>query len=221
MCAIHQPTFFPWLGFFDKLKRCDVFVFLDRAHYQKSGSSMNSWCNRVKINVRGRGAWISCPVIREHGPQAIHTVRIDRARPWRDQVHEVVESNYGKAANFAAVFPFLEEVLTFDGDLLADFNINAICRIAGLLGIETPWVRERDLPPTDAWGTERLVKLSRMVGADAYMCGAGAKNYMDERAFPAAGLRLVHQDFTPLPYGPADRFIPGLSVIDYLMYRDH
>jgi hypothetical protein len=71
LCAIHQPNFFPWLGYFDKINRADVFVFLDQVAYPKSGSSMGSWCNRVKINIAGVASWISCPVVREHGPQSI------------------------------------------------------------------------------------------------------------------------------------------------------
>ena len=67
VCAIHQPNFFPWLGYFEKIKRADVFVFLDHVHYPKSGNSMGSWTNRVKINISAHAKWISCPVVREHG----------------------------------------------------------------------------------------------------------------------------------------------------------
>ena len=31
--AAHQPSFLPWLGYLDKLARCDVFVVMDDLQY--------------------------------------------------------------------------------------------------------------------------------------------------------------------------------------------
>ena len=94
VCAIHQSNFFPWLGYFDKIKRVDIFVFLNQVNYPKSGNSMSSWCNRVKIMIDGKPDWVSCPVVRESGIQSIESVRIDSGSPWRDKIRKVIEANY-------------------------------------------------------------------------------------------------------------------------------
>lgn len=219
ICAIHQPNFFPWLGYFDKIRRADVFVFLDQVDYPKSGNSMGSWCNRVRINVSGQAKWLSCPVVREHGPQPIDTVRIDHSRPWQDDVRKTLEINYKKAPKFAAAFQVIDTLLRFEAERLADFNVHAIDVLAASMGITTPCVRQSSLPAVEERSTERLIAICRLVHAGTYLCGGGAGGYQDDATFEHAGVQLVYQNFQPEPYGNPARFLPGLSVIDWLMHK--
>lgn len=218
VCAIHQPTFFPWLGYFDKIRQADVFVFLDRVNYQKSGSSMSSWCNRVRINDSGNASWISCPVKREHGPQLIDKVIIDDTRPWRDGLRATLERAYRGARNFESTFALIDRLLRYETDRLADFNVNAILAVADRLGCGAEWVRQSGMPATDAIGTARLIEICAKLGADVYLSGNGSAGYLDKAVFPTAGIRLVYQNFQTPPYGDASAFIPGLSAIDWLMH---
>jgi len=208
------------LGYFDKIRRADTFVFLDRANYPKSGSSMGSWCNRVRINVEGRAAWISCPVVREHGVQPISTVKIDNRRPWRDTIRTTIEKSYRKAANFESAYSLIDRLLAFESESLSGFNVNAITSLAGHLGLRTRFAAESELPPNEHTSTARLVAIVKAVGADSYLSGGGAGGYQDDAAFANAGLQLVYQNFAVIPYMDADKFIPGLSIIDWLMHRN-
>ena len=44
--SIHQPAYLPWLGYFDKIRRADRFVYLDTVQFQKQ-----SFQNRNKIRT--------------------------------------------------------------------------------------------------------------------------------------------------------------------------
>lgn len=52
--SISQPTFLPWIGYFDLIDRSDYFVFFDDAQFSK-----HSWHQRNKII---NDAWITLPI---------------------------------------------------------------------------------------------------------------------------------------------------------------
>ncbi len=220
VCAIHQPNFFPWLGFFDKMLRSDVFVILDQVNYQKSGSSMSSWCNRVKLRVRGQGTWVSCPVVREHGVQIIDQVRINDSRPWRTEMQQILASNYRDAPYFESTYELVSRLLEHPTDMLADFNVNAIRVLAERLGCKAELVRQSEMALTEVSGSERLVAICQAVNAGTYLSGDGSGGYLDESAFGRAGIELRYQQFSEPSFGDgADvAFIPRLSVIDRMMF---
>jgi len=220
MCAIHQPNFFPWLGYFDKIRQADAFVFLDQVDYPKSGSSMQSWCNRVKLNISGTAKWVSCPVIRESGPQPIDTVLLNNTRPWRDELRTVLTINYKRAPNFPDAYAMIDRLLDFETEHLAAFNINAVTAITRLMGFTGALVRQSSLTLPNTSGTDRLISICQMVGADSYLTGGGAAGYQEDERFAAAGIHVTYQHFVPEPYGDPTRFVAGLSVIDWLMCAD-
>lgn len=217
VCAIHQPNFFPWLGYFDKIRQADIFIFMDDVAYPKSGSGMGTWTNRVRLAIQGRGAWVKCPVRREPGEQRIREVVIDDRQPWRKKLLRTLEVNYKKAPHYGDAMGVLEPLIHYESDRIADFNIHAVETISKILGVSARFVAQSE-QPTRGQGTELLINLTRAVGAEVYLAGGGASGYQIDEMFGPETVQLRHQDFRPLPYGDSARWIPGLSVIDYLMW---
>lgn len=219
ICAIASPNFFPWLGYFDKIRRADVHVFLDDIQLSKSGSGMGSLINRVTIAVQGRAHWFGCPLRREPGMQLIRNTHIDDRQPWRRKLLRTLEVSYRGSPGFERTMAIMTPLIEYPTDNLADFNINAVTRIAEVLGLSCEFICQSALQSSGT-ATERLISITKAVGASCYMCGGGAAGYQRDELFPQNGLRLVYQGFEPRPYGDPRRFLPGLSIIDYLMNVD-
>ena len=216
LCAIHQPNFFPWAGYFDKIARSDVFVFLDHVDYEKSGHSMQSITNRVTIFG---GEKIHCPVVREHGPQLIDSVKIREDMPWRQDLIGKLKKKYVRAPYCDEISAFIEDMISVPTDSLSILNINAIKKICEKTGIETKFVIQSEME-TQGHSSELLIDIIKKTGCSEYMHGKGGTKYQDDSLFEAAGIKLVPQDFTPWTYsqGVAAEFEKGLSIIDALYW---
>lgn len=220
LVAIHQPNFFPWLGYFDKIRRADVFIFLDAVDYPRAGSGgMGSWTNRVKIAVNGEPHWLTAPVRRMPLGEPISAARIDDSKPWRKKALRTLDIAYRRAPHHDKTMAFIAPLLMRDDDALGAYNMANIEAIAMHMGLETRFVRQSTLG-VETSSTQRLVDLILAVGGTAYLSGGGAGGYQKPELFDDAGVDLVMQDFKPHPYGDGDTYIAGLSVIDWLMNAD-
>lgn len=221
ICAIHQPNFFPWLGYFDKMRKADVFVYLDAVDYPKSGSKgMGSWTNRVKVNVQGQPRWVGCSIKRFQGKRLIKDVEISDQQPWREKLLRTLEVNYARSSNYSDVMELLRPLIKMDEIALADFNIQCVEAIRQYLDISGETVRQSEIN-CEGTATQLLIEVTKAVGCDTYLSGGGASGYQNDELIHRSGLNLLCQDFVPDVYGPANGFLSGLSVIDYLMIRDH
>ena len=216
LVAIHQPAFLPWLGWWDKLVRADVFVLLDDVQFPKKGGS---WMNRVQMLVNGEPRWVTVPVDRAyHGVRTVRETRIDDEWPWRDKVAKTIAASYGRAEFFGDVGPLVDELLHRPEERIAELNEAAIRAIAERLSLDvSKLVRQSELEVTGT-GTDLLVDLCTSIGATAYLTGDGADGYLEPEKFAAAGLELLRQNFEPQRYPqPAPDHVPGLSIVDALM----
>lgn len=213
--AIHQPNFFPWLGFFDKLARCDVFIVMDEVQFPKAGAG--GWTNRVPLLINGASKWVTVPVVRSHhGVRSIRETEISEDTPWRERLLEQVRHSYGKAPHYAEAMTLLTPLIEERTPFLSAYNSKAIVAIAGALGIPASRLVPMSTLPHAGSATDLLIALVKAGGGDTYLCGAGSSGYLEPEKFEAASIRLVYQNFKAVEYPQrgVQAFVPGLSIID-------
>ncbi len=216
VAAIHQPNFFPWLGYFDKIVRSDVFIFLDHVQFPKKGGN---WSNRVKL-IDGKGPdWITAPIARNyHGFRSYREMRFKEGVPWRDKILRTIEVNYRRAPFFLENFDFVAGLVLEGESGLAAYNEITVRKIAVRLGIGEDKFRRSSELIYEGQSNEMLISLVQAVGADVYMCGGGADEYQRPEVFKEAGVTLMEQNFRPTQYAQIHgEWVPGLSMIDALL----
>jgi len=215
--AIHQPNFFPWMGYFDKMARCDCFVFLDDVQIQKTGGG---WSNRVKMLISGQPKWISAPIDRDYrGVRDVRETVFKAHLTWRNDILRAVQVSYSKAPYFKRTMELIEPLLMNPDDSLAAYNSAAIIGIADDLGIKTSKCIWSSKVAHSGRSNDLLVSIVKTLGGSAYMSGDGADGYQDKGIFDDASIELIPQRYVPTSYDQvgAISFSPGLSVIDVLM----
>lgn len=214
--VILQPSYIPWRGYFDQIRRADVFVFYDDVQYDKRG-----WRNRNRIKNPKGGQWLTIPVhssgsIIEDIP--INKIEIDWKQNWQAQHLKSIQFNYGKAPFFKTCYPWLEEIYNCKPALLADFTIPLTISLARKIGIEqTRFIRSSELQASGK-KTDRLIEILLKIGASHYISGPSAKDYIEDEKFEQAGITLEYMEYNypeyPQLYPPYD---PYVSIIDLLM----
>jgi WbqC-like protein len=211
--AAHQPAYLPWLGYFDKIARADVYVFLDTVQFEK-----NSFINRNRIKTPGGVQWVTIPVrTRGHLAGTLRDTSIDDSQPWRDKHLRAIAANYGRAPHFRENFPKLEAMLRAQETNLAEFCWRQLRFWLDEFRITTRLVRSSDL---DVVGNKSglILELCRVLGATRYLAGALGRDYLEPEQFAAAGITIEFQQFAGAPYPQRwGGFLPFLSIVDYWM----
>lgn len=211
--SAHQPAYLPWLGYFEKIQRSDVFIYLDTVQFEK-----NSFTNRNKIKTPQGGQWLTIPVkLKGHSNSTLIDTELDDAQPWRSKHLKSIEMNYCKAPYFAECYPKLKQLLSIQTNKLGELCWQQLIFWLTEFEIDTKLVRSSELSISSK-KSDLVLDLCKHYNADHYLSGALGRDYLDENDFAVAGVKVDYQNFShpiyPQRWGD---FEPYMSIIDYWM----
>jgi hypothetical protein len=213
--VIFQPSYIPWRGFFDQIRRADLFIFYDDIQYDKHG-----WRNRNQIKTHQGKQWLTIPVHTKGVTQGllIKDVKIDWSRQWTKSHLKSLTTSYAKAPHFRNLLPLLETFYQRRDEYLADFTIETAIALARELGFSsTRFMRSSELSDIQGQKTDRLINILKQVGGTHYISGPSASSYMEPEKFAAAGISFEYMEYNypeyPQLHPPYDPYVTILDLM--------
>lgn len=212
LVAIHQPEHLPWIGFFEKMLRADLFVLLDDVQFSKG-----DFQNRNRVKGAGGAQWLTVPVAHRF-PQRINEVLVTGSN-WQAKHWKTLRSCYARAAHFETFAPLFEDFYRRSWTKLADLNVAAIELVARSLGIEKKWIMASELK-VSGQKSELVLEICKTLGASGYYSGRTGSTYLNKDEFRRAHIEIIVQNFNHPVYEQLfmrERgFVPNLSALDLL-----
>jgi hypothetical protein len=217
--GIMQPYFFPYLGYFELIARTDRWVVLDTVQYNRK-----SWMNRNRILHPNNGwQYINAPV--HHAPRGtlIEKVFVQDIDKAQNRILAQLGHYRGHAPYYHQVIKVVQNAFTRAADKrISTLNIAAIESVCDYIGIYFSWLRASDLG-LDAANVEHAgewaLRISKILGADAYMNPIGGRELFVPSEWDAAGIKLSFTTIPDLRYECWPYvWEPLLSIVDVLMW---
>jgi hypothetical protein len=214
--AIMQPTYLPWIGYFDLIDRVDNFILLDDAQFSKQ-----SWQQRNRLKTSKGLEWVTLPVkSRGRLGQSINEVELSNAIVCRKHL-KMIENNYSKTPFFPLYRDSIRELyqLAENHCRLSPLLTDLIHFIADSLSITTPITLSSSMGLKSEHRSLRIIEICKRFGCNNYISTAGALTYLiddyqyfDNESFNIWICEYKHPVYTQR-YGP---FYPFASAVDLL-----
>lgn len=216
-----QPYFFPYLGYFALIERCDSWVVFDVTQY-----TPKTWMNRNRVlHPAGSWNWVTVPLANSSNSIRIHEARVLDPAKARNGVIGKLSHYRRKAPHWRAVEQLVDAAFDgADGDSLVSLNTSAMRVVCQHLeiGFEPLVCSELGL---DLSGVDHpggwAPAIASALGATEYLNPIGGSQLFVAEEFNRLGIALEFLEFPPFGYSVAPyTFEPGLSVLDVLMWND-
>lgn len=214
--TIHQPEHLPWLGFFNKLSKAEVFVILDSVPYRK-----NYFQNRNKIIGSNGEQYIGIPTVNVghiEGTIASTKIAVDGNHKWKTKYLNTIKMSYGKYPFFEEVYSMVEKAISIETEFLEDINVAIIKSFADCLGFHPEYIRSSDLNAKGA-KSDLILDICKVLNASTYIAGPSGRDYLNMQSFMDANIKIVFNDYIhpQYPQKRVKEFVPYLSSLDLFM----
>ncbi len=213
--AILQPTYLPWLGYFEMIDAVEVFVVFDHVQFVKK-----SWQQRNKIKTSSGITTLTVPIQREGQNSVIDQIKISYgknnplAKHWK-----TISLAYKKADFFSEYSDVFEKIYLTEFTHLRDLNVSLIKQICKILGIKTKIIFSSELnyDKRKKGINEDIISLCKFVDITSLYDAKGAEQFLDKSLFLQNKIPLEFQEFNHPCYKQLwGKFEPYLSIIDLI-----
>lgn len=219
--GIMQPYFFPYIGYFDLINRTDKWIVFDEVKYQKK-----SWMNRNRILHPTEGwQYINVPVSNAHDEELIKNIKVlDIGAIGKKIEAQITHYKKGRAPYFSAVLDLIRATFArTSADLLRDLNVSSLISVCEYLGIDFDYdiMSECHLTlPEIVHPGQWALEISSALGYKHYVNPPGGREIFLPEEWEERGIRLEFTEIPDLVYSTGQyQFVPGLSIIDVLMWN--
>ena len=213
IAAIMQPTYLPWLGYFDLISNSDIFIILDNVQFDK-----RSWQQRNRIKSPNGELMLTVPVLSSGKfAQKINEVSIDHSQKFKKKHFNSIVNCYKKSHNFEKLIHYFEKIYSKEISSLYELNYSFIKMMSSFFKIKTEFIFASSL---QAKGKKSalLVNICKELNIKNYYSPKGSKAYIEsENLFKQEKIEVHYQDYNHPIYNQLHGdFIPNLSALDYL-----
>jgi hypothetical protein len=216
--AVMQPYFLPYLGYFHLIDAVDKFIILDDVKYSKNG-----WVNRNRILINHELAWLTVPVAKSGSLLREKRYLVDG--PFLDKLNRKISRAYPASSDRDFFLELLKDWARGKEpmDSVVELNVWMLKKLLSRLPVSKP---EFHLMSSfniqlSSDPTERIIRAVKTLGGEVYVNLSGGRSLYSRHEFIKNGveLRFVDSQFPPYPQS-GNAFVPGLSVIDFLLSQE-
>lgn len=214
--AVMQPYVFPYIGYFNLLKSCDIFVLYDDVNFIKQG-----WINRNRVLSSNNYVMFSVPLANQSSNLAINEVEVANFERFKWKFLRTIEQCYSKAIYFETGFEYVTEVLNREFSTIAELASYSIEIAKERFDLQCEILNSsKSFAETKGMErSQRLISMAKMMDCTRYVNSVNGSFLYDNYEFLKKGvkLKLINPKFLPYRHCNASKFYPGLSIIDLMM----
>ena len=218
ICAILQPHYLPWIGYFEMISRVEKFIFLDDVKYIK-----REWKNRNKIRkdkFSKEFKWLSVPVTKDTKESLIKNVKISYDFDWVKNHLNSLKETYHKTKYFDEIYYLIEKNLMTKNNFLCKLNLNLIKSICGYLNINTKFLLSSELN-TFGKKSDKLLNICKKSKSNYFLANDATLKYLNKKIFIDNNIKIEMQNYIHPKYsqffGQKKLYwITNLSIVDLL-----
>ena len=215
--SIHQPNYMPWLGFFDKMAKSDIFVIFDDVQFPR-GKKHFGHRNKIKTNAGSK--WLTVPIKNKSDMVSFNDTIINYDLDWNAKHLSLIESFYKKAPFFNDYFSDIENILKKQYKSLEQLSTQLIYYFRAKLSIyPQAIVKSSTISESNLSGLDKILDILNNLRATEYITGSGpgSERYIDVDEFKKRNIELTWQEYEHPKYNQLfGEFVPYLSVLDLL-----